>query len=113
MPAGIDGWVMSIAVPDEVELVLLSAATALVNGEGLLAGIVTDGDLARNLDRNLAETSVDDIMTRRPKIVTPQLLASAALALLNEHDVSALVVVEDARPVGIVHFHDLLRIGVA
>ncbi|MCC2689795.1 MAG: kdsD, partial [Rhizobiaceae bacterium] len=78
-----------------------------------LAGIVTDGDLARNLDRNLAETSVDDIMTRRPRTVTPQMLASGALALLNEHDVSALVVVDDSRPVGIVHFHDLLRLGVA
>ncbi len=85
----------------------------VVNGEGLLAGIVTDGDLARNLDRNLAETTVDDIMTRQPKTVGPHMLASAALALLNEHDVSALVVVEDARPVGVVHFHDLLRLGVA
>jgi arabinose-5-phosphate isomerase len=85
----------------------------VVSGEGHLAGIVTDGDLARNLDRNLAETSVDDIMTRRPRTVTPQMLASGALALLNEHDVSALVVVDDSRPVGIVHFHDLLRLGVA
>jgi arabinose-5-phosphate isomerase len=85
----------------------------VVSGDGLLAGIVTDGDLARNLDRNLAQTTVDDIMTRRPKTVGPQVLASAALALINEHDVSALVVVDDQRPVGIVHFHDLLRLGVA
>ena len=85
----------------------------VVDGEGRLAGIVTDGDLARNLDRNLAETSVDDIMTRRPKTVRPQVLASAALGLLNEHDISALIVVDEDRPVGIVHFHDLLRIGAA
>jgi arabinose-5-phosphate isomerase len=85
----------------------------VVDGEGLLTGIVTDGDLARNLHRNLAETKVDDIMTMRPKTVKPQMLASAALALLNEHNISALIVVEDNRPVGVVHFHDLLRIGVA
>jgi arabinose-5-phosphate isomerase len=83
----------------------------VVDGEGRLIGIVTDGDLARNLDRNLAETTVDDIMTRRPKTAKPQMLASAALGLLNEHNISALIVVEDSRPVGVVHFHDLLRIG--
>jgi arabinose-5-phosphate isomerase len=85
----------------------------VVDGEGFLTGIVTDGDLARNLHRNLAETTVDDIMTRGPKTVSPQMLASAALGLLNEHNISALVVVDDDRPVGVVHFHDLLRIGAA
>jgi arabinose-5-phosphate isomerase len=85
----------------------------VVDQAGSLAGIVTDGDLARNLDRNLAETAVDDIMTRRPKTVKPQILASTALGLLNEHDISALIVVDGDRPVGIVHFHDLLRIGAA
>lgn len=85
----------------------------VVDGDGRLAGIVTDGDLARNLHRNLAETSVDDIMTRRPKTVSPQTLASAALGLLNDHNISALIVVDAGRPVGVVHFHDLLRIGAA
>src|SRR4051794_20211475 len=85
----------------------------VVDPEGRLAGIVTDGDLARNLDRNLAETSVDAIMTVNPKIAKPQMLANTALSLLNEHNVSALIVVDNERPVGIVHFHDLLRIGAA
>ena len=85
----------------------------VVDGEGRLAGIVTDGDLARNLQRNLVETAVDDIMTRQPKTVKPQTLASAALGLLNEHNISALIVVDEDRPVGVVHFHDLLRIGAA
>lgn len=85
----------------------------VVDGAGQLAGIVTDGDLARNLDRNLAETTVDAIMTRSPKTAGRQMLAGAALGLLNEHSISALVVVEEGRPVGIVHFHDLLRIGAA
>ena len=51
-------------------------------------------------------------MSRKPKTVKPQMLASAAIAVLNDN-ISALVVVEDERPVGVVHFHDLLRIGAA
>ena len=85
----------------------------VVDDEGRLAGIVTDGDLARNLDRNLADTVVDDIMTRRPKTAKPQMLASTALGLLNDHHISALIVVDADKPVGVVHFHDLLRIGAA
>jgi len=85
----------------------------VVDGEGRLAGIVTDGDIARNLDRNLAGMTVDEIMTRAPKTIEPQMFAGAAVALLNKHNISALVVVENERPVGVVHFHDLLRIGAA
>jgi arabinose-5-phosphate isomerase len=81
--------------------------------DGRLVGIVTDGDLARNLSRNLSDTAVEDIMTRQPKTVTPDTLAGAAMGLLNEHHISALIIVEDARPIGVVHFHDLLRIGAA
>jgi len=86
----------------------------VVNGEGILVGIVTDGDIARNLSRNLAELTVDDVMTRTPKTVRPGTLATAALGLLNQHNITALIVTDETfRPVGIVHFHDLLRIGVA
>ncbi|HWT64056.1 MAG TPA: KpsF/GutQ family sugar-phosphate isomerase [Ochrobactrum sp.] len=85
----------------------------VVNDDGTLAGIVTDGDISRNLGRNLSQLAVDDIMTRKPKTVDQNLLASAALSILNEHHIGALIVVEDNRPIGLVHFHDLLRIGVA
>jgi arabinose-5-phosphate isomerase len=86
----------------------------VISGDGVLAGIVTDGDIARNLTRNLSELSVDEIMTRNPKTVKPTMLATAALGLLNQHNISALIVTDETlRPIGIVHFHDLLRIGVA
>jgi len=85
----------------------------IVDGEGRLAGIITDGDLARNLDKNLGALTVDDIMTRTPKTIDPDTLAGEAIAILDEKRISALVVVENDRPVGIVHFHDLLKIGVA
>ena len=85
----------------------------IVDEAGLLAGIITDGDLARNLDRNLGALVVDDIMTRTPKTVDPDALAGEAIAILDENRISALVVVDAGKPVGVVHFHDLLRIGVA
>ena len=85
----------------------------VVDDDGKLVGIVTDGDLARNLHRNLAETAVDEVMTRSPKTIDPDMFAGAAVALLNQHSISALVVAEEGRPVGIVHFHDLLRVGAA
>ncbi|ACE92751.1 arabinose 5-phosphate isomerase KdsD/KpsF 2 [Rhizobium phaseoli] len=86
----------------------------VLDEEGRLCGIVTEGDMARNLTRNLAELAVDDIMTKTPKTVKPTMLATAALALLNQHSIGALIVVDDdRRPLGLVHFHDLLRIGVA
>ncbi|AIC28938.1 arabinose 5-phosphate isomerase KdsD/KpsF-type protein [Rhizobium etli bv. mimosae str. IE4771] len=85
----------------------------VLDEEGRLCGIVTEGDMARNLTRNLAELAVDDIMTKTPKTVKPTMLATAALALLNQHSIGALIVIdEDRRPLGLVHFHDLLRIGV-
>ncbi len=81
--------------------------------DGSLAGILTDGDLARSLHLNLAGMRIDDLMTRRPKTIGPRTLAATAMALLNEHHISALVVEEDGRALGVVHFHDLLRLGAA
>jgi arabinose-5-phosphate isomerase len=57
--------------------------------------------------------TVDEVMTRQPKTVSPDMSAGAAIAYLNENKIGALVVVEGERPVGVVHFHDLLRIGAA
>ncbi len=87
---------------------------AVLDEDGRLCGIVTEGDMARNLTRNLSELLVDEIMTVKPKTVTKSVLATAALATLEKHHIGALIVVdEDNRPIGLVHFHDLLRIGVA
>lgn len=86
----------------------------VVDEEDRLCGVVTDGDIARHLDGNLGAMTVDDVMTGNPKTVSRETLATAAMALLNKHSIGALFVVDgDRRPVGIVHFHDLLRVGVA
>lgn len=81
--------------------------------DGTLAGIITDGDVARNLHLDLRDIIVDDVMTVSPKTVSPGTLAGKAVAMLEEYRISALVVTEDNRPVGILHFHDLLRLGAA
>jgi len=86
---------------------------AVVGGDGKLAGVITDGDLRRHMRADLLQAPVDDIMTVSPKTVRPDQLASEALQLLNSSKITALIVVESERPVGIVHFHDLLRAGVA
>ena len=62
---------------------------------------------------DLLQATVDTVMTKSPKFVRPDQLASEALQLLNSSKITALFVVETGRPVGIVHFHDLLRAGVA
>ncbi len=86
----------------------------VTDADGRLCGIVTEGDLARNLARPLAELLVDDIMTRTPKTIKASALATSAAALLNEMGITALIVIDDERrPTGIVHFHDFLRVGVA
>jgi arabinose-5-phosphate isomerase len=81
--------------------------------DGRLVGIITDGDLRRHMRPDLLETHVDDVMTRDPKTVRPDQLASETLEILNSSKVTALIVVDAGRPVGIVHFHDLLRAGAA
>ncbi|WP_297322473.1 KpsF/GutQ family sugar-phosphate isomerase [uncultured Bartonella sp.] len=83
----------------------------VVDNDGYLKGIVTDGDLARNINRDLSKLTVDDVMTKDPKTVSPDMMVGAATALINDHKIGALLVVENNKPVGLVHFHDLLRIG--
>jgi arabinose-5-phosphate isomerase len=86
----------------------------IVDAGGALVGIITDGDLRRNLaGPDLLSRKVDDVMTRAPKAIAPDTLVGAALDLLNQAKITTLFVVDDGRPIGIVHMHDLLRIGVA
>jgi len=86
---------------------------AVTDSEGRLSGVITDGDLRRHMRADLLRLPVDDVMTASPKTVKPDQLASEALELINSSKITALIVVEVDRPVGIVHFHDLLRAGVA
>src|SRR5665213_2242045 len=86
---------------------------AIVDGQGNIAGIVTDGDLRRHMRPDLMTARVDEVMTKNPKTIGRDLLASEALEILNSSKITALIVADGKKPVGIVHLHDLLRAGVA
>ena len=85
----------------------------IIEADGLLAGIVTDGDLRRHMKADLLALPVEAVMTRGPKTARTDQLASEVLDLMNRSKITALFAVEDGRPVGILHVHDLLRAGVA
>lgn len=85
----------------------------IVDKKGRLVGIVTDGDLRRHMGADLLSATVGDIMTSKPKTIEPGMLASAALELINASRITTLFVVQDGKPIGVVHVHDLLRAGVA
>ena len=85
----------------------------IVRADGRLAGIITDGDLRRHMQSDLLAMRVDEVMTQTPRTITADALAATALTIVNDAAITALMIVEDDRPVGIVHLHDLLRVGVA
>ncbi|KOP56392.1 MULTISPECIES: KpsF/GutQ family sugar-phosphate isomerase [Pseudomonas syringae group] len=89
--------------------------TAILEADGTLAGIFTDGDLRRTLDRpvDIRQTTIDDVMTVHGKTVHAEMLAAEALKIMEDHKIGALVVVDrNDRPVGAFNLQDLLRAGV-
>jgi arabinose-5-phosphate isomerase len=85
---------------------------AIVDARGHIAGIITDGDLRRHMRPDLMDALVDDVMTRNPRVIASNSLASEALKLMSSK-ISTLIVTDADKPVGIIHLHDLLRAGVA
>jgi arabinose-5-phosphate isomerase len=85
----------------------------ITDRHGHLVGIITDGDLRRHMSANLLDLAVEEVMTPQPRTVRPDQLVSEALELLNSSKKTQLMVVDGGKPVGVVHFHDLLRAGVA
>jgi arabinose-5-phosphate isomerase len=89
--------------------------TAVVDDDGRLLGIVTDGDLRRALAAGSDVTSrvVGDVMSEHPKTIPSDALAAFAVATMERHAITVLFIVDDeARLVGVIHLHDLLRAGV-
>lgn len=85
----------------------------VTNDLGELVGVITDGDIRRHIADGMLEKRVDEVMSTSPKSITAQALASHALETMQTQQISVLFVVEDRRPVGIIHMLDLLRAGVA
>jgi len=84
----------------------------VVDTEGRLIGIVTDGDLRRHIAGNLLSLKASDVMTRTPKFTARNILAAEALRRMNEWKINSAFVVDDGKPVGILRMHDVLRAGV-
>ena len=85
----------------------------IVDNAGHLEGIITDGDLRRCMSADIFAKNAADIMTRNPKTVEGDILVAEALKMMNEKHITQLFVLKDQKPVGILHMHDCLRIGVA
>ena len=76
--------------------------------------MITDGDLRRHI-RDLMDMAARDVMTRDPVSVPPGLFVEDALTIMNQHKITAMFASEEGggRPVGLVHVHDFLRLGLA
>lgn len=88
--------------------------TCVLNDQGTLAGIITDGDLRRLLEKSLDLRNfvAADVMTKKPKTITKELLASFALQQMEQYNITSLIVLDkEKRPEGIVHLHDLVKLG--
>lgn len=104
-------------IPMSEALLIMTAKSfgcvGILDDAGRLEGIVTDGDLRRHMSDNLLALTTGEVMTPHPRTISPDALASEALAVMNARSITNLFVVEERRPVGIIHVHDCLRAGVA
>ena len=86
--------------------------TGVTNAQGGLIGVISDGDLRRNMEGLMSRTA-GQVATMAPVTVTPDTIAAESVALMNRRKVNALfVVAADRRPVGLLRLHDCLRAGV-
>jgi arabinose-5-phosphate isomerase len=85
----------------------------VVNEQGELSGIITDGDLRRHLHQDLLSLHAADVMTINPITTTPHSLVVEVLHILNSRHITSLIALEDRQPIGLIHIHDCLRSGVA
>ena len=111
LPLVTEGKVMSEAIVIMTQKSF--GCLGVVDGKGRFVGMITDGDLRRHMGPELLKARVQDIMTKKPNTLSPDMLASAALEQINSLKRTQMFVVERGKPVGVVHVHDLLRAGVA
>lgn len=85
----------------------------IIDAAGNLVGIITDGDLRRHMKNDLLQKTASEVMTKNPMTITSSMLAAEALKILNQNTRTVLLVVDQKKPVGVLHIHDLLRAGIA
>ena len=84
-----------------------------VNEKGEFCGMFTDGDLRRCINSDLKNAKASEIMTKNPITAKPEMFASEAIKIMNEKKITNLFVIEDNKPIGTIHIHDLLKAGIA
>lgn len=84
-----------------------------INQEGIFTGMLTDGDLRRCLSPSILEEKAVNLMTKNPKTVTKDMISAEALKIMHDKKITNMFVVENQRPIGVIHIHDLLNNGVA
>lgn len=83
-----------------------------INENGDLTGMLTDGDLRRCLSVQVFDKKASDLMTKNPKTITKDTMASEAMKILHDKKITNIFVVENNKPIGVLHIHDLLNNGV-
>ena len=88
--------------------------TTVIDDDGILQGVFTDGDLRRAIDQgtDIHNSHICDVMTVIAKTISPDLLAAEALTVMEDSQINALVAVRDGSPVGVITMHDMLKAGV-
>ena len=112
LPLADTGTIMRDIIPTMSEKRF--GCVGVIDDEGDLIGVITDGDLRRTLAENLLSRAVVDVMTTAPKTIKPQAFAAEAVAVMNDMKITNLFVVGEPsqKPLGILHIHDLLKAGI-
>lgn len=84
-----------------------------INKDGIFTGMLTDGDLRRCLSAEILNKKAIDVMTKNPKTISKDMMASEAMKIMHDKKITNIFVIEDEKPVGVIHIHDLLNNGVA
>ena len=115
----LNNQVPKVNINDPVKYVILEisssrlGATAVLD-EKNLAGIITDGDLRRMLEKNtdFIQFTAKDIMTKNPKTIEPEMLVVDALNIMRKNNITQLLVLKKGKYLGIIHLHDILKEGI-
>ena len=83
----------------------------MTNSKNILIGVITDGDLRRNMKKDIITKLASEVMTKNPEVVNEDNLVGEALNIMNSKKITSLFVCTKTKPVGIVHVHDLLRLS--
>ncbi len=85
---------------------------AIVDEDGLMSGVITDGDLRRHMHTELLNDAVETVMNPTPTMIAADILMAEALAIMQEKSITSLFISAHNKPIGILHIHDCLRAGI-